>query len=229
MNSKEGTSLTASATASASGVRTLANGNPQKVFLPPAEPRDPILSELPALLPPGAATVVHAATVAADSANMPPASDTSGLQLHHPPPDFPPPPPQYDTSLPDHTDLESAGDLCRKLSCSGHTCNSQEADSLNSAAYTDEDDDDVEAEEEEEAYYHLPKTNQDCSSLAIESHSCQTYEDHATQTEDEDSENELKEDFLAAESHFHGMCALISVQAHRYRGDWGRPIPPNLC
>ena len=91
------------------------------------------------------------------------------------------------------------------MSCSGHTCNSQEADSLNSAAYTDEDDE----AEEEEAYYHLPKTNQDCSSLAIESHSCQTYKDHATQTEDEDSENELKEDFLAAESHFHGMFLII--------------------
>ena len=138
-------------------------------------------------------------------------SASSDSAFHMP---IPPPPPQYDTSL-HHVEVAAAADLCRKLSCSGHTCNSQEADSLNSAAYTDEDDDDVEAEEEEEAYYHLPKTNQDCSSLAIESHSCQTYEDHATQTEDEDSENELKEDFLAAESHFHGMCVLISVQAHR--------------
>ena len=63
-------------------------------------------------------------------------------------------------------------------------------------------------EDEDEAYYHLPKTNQDCSSVAIESHSCQTYEDHATQTEDEDSENELKEDFLP-DSHYHGMYSTL--------------------
>ena len=205
MNSKEGTSSTQAAAGSAS-VRTLANGNPQKVFLPPSESRDPIiLSELPALLPP-AATMV---TALPDS--MPNVAASGGLGQPpplHPAPDFPPPPPQYDTSLPEH-DLES-GDLCRKLSCSGHTCNSQEADSLNdSAPYSDCDEEDCEElvdcedEAEEEAYYHLPKTNQDCSSLAIESHSCQTYEDHATQTEDEDSENELKEDFLP-DSHFHG-------------------------
>ena len=195
MNSKEGMSTAAAA----ASVRTLANGNPQKVFLPPAESRDPIiLSELPALLPPTATMV----TALPDSPNV--ASSTSSIPLH-PPPDFPPPPPQYDTSLPEH-DLES-GDLCQKLSCSGHTCNSQEADSLNSAPYTDDEDDEEEAEE---AYYHLPKTNQDCSSLAIESHSCQTYEDHATQTEDEDSENELKEDFLT-DSHFHGAYAIISA------------------
>ena len=206
MNSKEGTS-TAAASAS---VRTLTNGNPQKVFLPPVEPRDPLLCELPALLPP-------AATVSAASPDSPGMVPGSGLQIH-PAPDFPPPPPQYDTSLPEH-DLESA-DLCRKLSCSGHTCNSQEADSLNSAAYTDDDDDDEgeDDEEAEEAYYHLPKTNQECSSLAIESHSCQTYEDHATQTEDEDSENELKEDFLA-DSHFHGTFALLYFSLYS-RLDW---------
>jgi hypothetical protein len=75
--------------------------------------------------------------------------------------------------------------LCRKLSCSGHTCNSQ--DSLNSA-YSEDD--------EEPGYYHIMprKSNLDCSSLAIESHSCQTYEDHATQTEDEDEEDDLKDD-----------------------------------
>ena len=58
---------------------------------------------------------------------------------------------------------------------------------------------------EEEEYYHLPKTNQDCSSLAIESHSCQTYEDHATQTEDEDSENELKEDIADTDLYQQGF------------------------
>ena len=71
--------------------------------------------------------------------------------------------------------------MCRKLSCSGHTCNSQE-DSFNSA-YTED-------EEDEEEYYHLRKANRDCNNR-IESHSCQTYEDHATQTEDEDSESEF--------------------------------------
>ena len=75
---------------------------------------------------------------------------------------------------------------------------------------------DCEDEAEEEAYYHLPKTNQDCSSLAIESHSCQTYEDHATQTEDEDSENELKEDFLP-DSHFHGAYTSV-IKAMEFLG-----------
>ena len=80
------------------------------------------------------------------------------------------------------------------MSCSAHTCNSQE-DSLNSA-YTDEDDEEEgedEGEEDEEGYYQLCKPNQDCHSLAIESHSCQTYEDHATQTEDEEDEEDERD------------------------------------
>ena len=75
--------------------------------------------------------------------------------------------------------------------------------------------DDSEENEEEEEYYHLRKANQDCNSLAIESHSCQTYEDHATQTEDEDSDNELKEDLDPDDLHhrkhhaFHGKNGVL--------------------
>ena len=116
---------------------------------------------------------------------------------------LPPPPPQYDTK---------DSDLCRKLSCSGHTCNSQE-DSLNSA-YTDEDEEDEEdGEEDEEEYYHLrkPPNHQECHSLAIESHSCQTYEDHATQTEDEEDEEDVSEEAEALPYH-QGKIVLQQLQ-----------------
>lgn len=108
-----------------------------------------------------------------------------------PRPEFiPPPPPQYDSRP--LCDIEA--ELCRKLSCSGHTCHSQ--DSLNSA-YTDDDieeeDEDVE-EEEERGYYHImPRKSEvapESCDPCVESHSCQTYEDHATQTEDEESDAE---------------------------------------
>lgn len=170
MNSKEATA------AAAANQRTLANGKPQKVFLHAnktanEEPHHILLGELP---PPAAASTLMPSPIAA-------------IQQQNPDFIIPPPPPQYDTSSPvdveagTATENETSSDLCRKLSCSGHTCNSQE-DSFNSV-YTDDD-------EDEEEYYQIRKTNQDCNSLAIESHSCQTYEDHATQTEDEDSENE---------------------------------------
>merc|ERR1712241_1314266 len=50
-----------------------------------------------------------------------------------------------------------------------------------------------EDEDGEDGYYHImPRktmNHPDCNSQ-IESHSCQTYEDHATQTEDEDDEED---------------------------------------
>ena len=57
----------------------------------------------------------------------------------------------------------------------------------------DEEEGEDEGEEDEEGYYQLRKPNQDCHSLAIESHSCQTYEDHATQTEDEEDEEDERD------------------------------------
>ena len=103
---------------------------------------------------------------------------------------LPPPPPQYNDSRP-LCELEV--DLCRKLSCGGQ-CHSQ--DSLNSG-YSDIEEEDLEAEElegaevEENGYYHImPRKNiANNDQCPIESHSCQTnYEDHATQTEDEDDD-----------------------------------------
>ena len=123
-----------------------------------------------------------AATVVPSRTNVP---NCCSLEEYLP---LPPPPPQYDTK---------ESELCRKLSCSGHTCNSQE-DSLNSA-YTDEEEEEGEGEE---GYYQLRrKPNQEGHhSLAIESHSCQTYEDHATQTEDEEDEEDEEGDISEEEA-----------------------------
>lgn len=130
---------------------------------------------------------------APDNRHLPPTySDT--VQSSAPPP----PPPQYDTGNCSSLS-EAETQLCRKLSC-GHTCDSQE--SLNSG-YSDEEDEDEEEDEMEPGYYHImPRKHTNECSYANESQSCQTFEDHATQTEDEDDgeEDDLKEDdpaFLA--------------------------------
>ena len=205
MNSKEASSSTAvavGATASNTSVRTLANGKqqqpqPQKVFL--TTERHTHQPTLTSHQPQGCVTETLPPPVVTSEA----VSASSDSAFHMP---IPPPPPQYDTSL--HVTAEA--DLCRKLSCSGHTCNSQE-DSLNSA-YSEDEEEDI----EEEEYYHLPKTNQpaDCNSSslgAIESHSCQTYEDHATQTEDEDSEAEEFHGLIATATSFHLQPGMVCI------------------